>query len=219
MAKESNYKLIIFDFDGTLADTDEMIVRSMYYIYDKYNDGKRKSREEICYFSGPPIRETLKKELPHVDINLLMEEFKNKSISLYPTCMFMYENEMDVLKRLKEQGYILAVLTNKITKTTNYCLKLLDLDNIMNVVVGSSDVSNPKPYPEGIFKVMELSHVTDKNIVIYIGDNASDILTAVNAGVDSILVTWGPRKILEEVSPTYKANSYLELEEIINGKI
>ena len=57
------YKVMLFDMDGTLADTDPMIVETFNILYDKYKNGNRRPKEEIYYFSGPPIRDTLKKEL------------------------------------------------------------------------------------------------------------------------------------------------------------
>ena len=57
----NKYKVLLFDLDGTLCDTDEMIVQTMYAIYKEYKPVKIRTREELYYFSGPPIKETLAK--------------------------------------------------------------------------------------------------------------------------------------------------------------
>ena len=70
------YDVILFDMDGTIANTDRLILESFYKLYDKFNNGVRRSDEEIYYFSGPPIKETLKVEFPeyaHFNIDMPSE--------------------------------------------------------------------------------------------------------------------------------------------------
>ena len=81
----SKYKTLLFDMDGTVADTDEMIKAAMYTLYDLYRDGVKTPDEEIVYFSGPPIRDTLKKEFPHMDQQFMFDEFHRVSSALYAT--------------------------------------------------------------------------------------------------------------------------------------
>ena len=56
------YKVLLFDLDGTLCNTDEMIVQSFFSLYKEFEPIKLRTREEIYYFSGPPIKETLKND-------------------------------------------------------------------------------------------------------------------------------------------------------------
>ena len=79
----NKYDLVLLDMDGTIADTDEMIIQSMYELYDKYRDGRRTPVEEIYYFSGPPIRDTLKKEFPDMDNDSIVNEFVKISWNNY----------------------------------------------------------------------------------------------------------------------------------------
>ncbi len=205
------YSLVLFDMDGTLVDTDEMIRQSMYILYDKYRDGKRSPDEEIWYFSGPPIRETLAKEFPHMDLDFMYEEFHKVSWELYKPYAKAYPNAYEVIHKLKKAGYKLGVVTNKIHDTTMYCLDLINMRDIFDVVIGYNDVSVGKPSPEGILKAMELTNIKNKHEVLYIGDNKVDLDTANNAGVNSALVYWGPRVLSKELKPTLKISSYKDL--------
>ena len=58
--------------------------------------------------------------------------------------------------------------------TTQYCLELLNMNNIFDVVIGIDDVNLPKPHSEGIFKAMDILNQPEKVKVLYIGDNGSD---------------------------------------------
>ena len=210
------YDLVLLDLDGTVADTDEMLIRSMNDLYDKYRNGIRTPVEEIYYFSGPPIRETLKKEFPNMDIDPLVEEFAKISYGYYDTVVTLYPHVLETLKKLSNKGVKLGIVTSKARKNTSHCLETLKIDQFVHFFVASDDVKNTKPDPEGILKSMEHFSSKDKKKVLYVGDNNGDYLTARNAGVDVALVTWGPRKIDKTLTPNYWIDDFKEVEEIVN---
>lgn len=216
---DKKYSVILFDMDGTTADTDQMIVETFIYLYDKYNEGKRRPIEEIYYFSGPPIRDVIKKEFPNYDVDLILDDFRKKSLTLYESTVKEFPNSREVLLNLKKHGYKLGVVTNKSSDPARYCLKILNQEDIFDICLGFNDVSEGKPSPEGILKATKYLGEKDLNRVIYVGDNKVDIDTANNAGIDSVLVTWGPREVDPNIKATYKVKSFKELERIfINGK-
>ena len=212
----NKYELLLFDLDGTVADTDEMIVQTMNILYDKYRNGKRTPKEEVYYFSGPPIYETLDKEFPGCDLEFMHAEFRRVSMELYPKTVASYPHCKEVLLELKRKGYKLGIVTNKIHSSTIYCLKLIGLEGVFDSLICYDDVKNPKPEAEPILKSMEFLNVSDLSKVLYIGDNKLDLLCANNAGVDSVLVTWGPRKIDPNLKPTFFIDSYDDLLRRLN---
>lgn len=211
----NKYRLLLFDLDGTLANTDEMVVQSFYALYKIYKPRVVRSREELYYFSGPQIRETLKKEFPDYDLEEMREAFARISKSLYAPYVTEYPDEIETLKALKEAGYLLGVVTNKGKPLTKYNLELCHLDDIFDVVITADDVAAAKPDPQGIFKAMEVLGIKDKKDVLYIGDNDIDYYSGTNAGVDTLLVTWGPREIKSVNKAKYTASSYNEMRKIL----
>lgn len=211
----NKYKLLLFDLDGTLCDTDEMIVQTMNAIYKDYKPTKIRTREELYYFSGPPIRETLKREFPDYDPDLMYEVFKKVSRDFYAPCVKAYQDEVEVLKALKNNGYLLGVVTNKGRPLTIYSLELCGIDKLFDVVVSADDVSNPKPDPTGVYDAMKKLNIKNKEDVLYVGDNDIDYITASNAGVDAMLVTWGPREIKCLDKAKYLAKSYNDMRGIL----
>ena len=206
------YSALLFDLDGTVADTDQMIVETMNILYDLYRGGKRTPVEEIYYFSGPPIYDTLQKEFPDMDMEFMHEEFKRVSIGLYPKTVKTYPGCKEALLSLKEKGFKLGVVTNKIHSSTLVCLKLIGLEGVFDSLVCFDDVSSPKPDKEPILKAMEELGVSDLQKVLYIGDNKLDLLTANSARVDCALVNWGPRVLDKSLKPKMIISSYEELE-------
>lgn len=208
----SKYRALLFDLDGTVADTDQMIVETMNILYDLYRDGRRTPVEEIYYFSGPPIYDTLNKEFPDKDMEFMHSEFRRISVSLYPKTVKPYPHAKETLLSLKKKGFKLGVVTNKIHSSTLLCLELIGLNDIFDSLVCYDDVKNPKPHGEAIHKAMKELGVSDLSEVLYIGDNKLDILTANNAGVDGALVSWGPRKMDLSLKPKFIISSYEDLE-------
>ena len=207
------YNVILFDMDGTLADTDPLIVEAFLRLYRKYGHGKVRPKEEIYYFSGPPVGKTLKEEFPDYDTSLLLKEFHEISNSLYKTHIFSFSYCKETILDLIKEGFKLGVVTNKSHDLTLYALECVGLDNLFDVIIGVDDVDIGKPNPEGIFKALNELNENNLDKVLYVGDNKSDYDTAKNAGVHIALVKWGPRSIPGDIKPDFYFSSYKHLKE------
>lgn len=208
----SKYEALLFDLDGTIADTDQMIVETMNILYDLYRGGRRTPVDEIYYFSGPPIYDTLNKEFPDQDMEFMHSEFRRVSVSLYPKTVKTYPHCKETLLSLKKKGYKLGIITNKIHSSTLLCLELIGLEGIFDSLVCYDDVEHPKPEAEPVKKAMEELGVFDLSKVLYVGDNKIDLVCANNAGIDGALVTWGPRKVDPTLKPKLFISSFEDLE-------
>ena len=211
----NKYKVLLFDLDGTLCDTDEMIVQTMQAIYKEFKPVKERSREELYYFSGPPIRDTLANEFPDQDPDYMYDVFKKVSKGFYKDYVYPYKDEIEILTALKNKGYRLGVVTNKGLPLTIYSLEICHIDSLFDVIISADDVKIPKPDPTGINKALEKLGIKNKEEVLYIGDNDIDYITASNAGVDTLLVTWGPRTINVLDKAKYLAKSYNDIGGIL----
>ncbi len=210
------YDLILLDLDGTIADTDEMIVQTLYEMYDLYAGGKRAPREKIVYFSGPPIRVNLAKEFPDQDLEFMFNEFVRISWDYYQKVVKPFPHAVEVFTNLRNKGVKIGIVTGKARRQTLHCLDVIGFSSITDFVVACDDIATTKPDPEGINKGVEHFGIKDKKKVLYIGDNLADYQAARNAGVDIAMVKWVPRVIKEPIEPDYWLNDFNELEGMIS---
>ena len=210
------YDLILLDLDGTIADTDEMLVQTLFEMYDLYRGGNRSPREKIVYFSGPPIRNTLKVEFPDQDNDFMFNEFVRISWDYYAKVVKPFPQSVEVFTKIRGTGVKIGVVTGKYRRQTLHCLDVIGFTPITDFVVACNDINSVKPDPEGINLAVNHFGIKDKKRVLYIGDNLADYQAARNAGVDVAIVKWGPREIKEPITPEYWINDFNELEGMIN---
>lgn len=206
----NKYDLVLFDMDGTIADTDEMIRQTYYQLFDLYNNGVRKSDEEIFTFSGPPLEETLSNQFPNYELDFILKEYRKISESFYRTTVTPIEGAVEVIKILKSKGIKLGVVTNKIRSASLLTLDIIDMANVFDVLVCYDDIEIGKPNPMGINKAISYLNIP-KEKVLYVGDNVVDDISAKNAGIDSAIIYFGKRKIPNELKPTYKLYKFIDL--------
>ena len=207
------YKVLLFDMDGTLADTDLMIVATFIDMFRKFRPDFPITLKEIVYFSGPPILETLEHYFPDHEIDFIWGEYMKISRAYYKDYIRNFPGAHDAINHLKLAGYRLGIITSKVYDATIESLELLGFDpNMFEVIIGADNVKHAKPNAEPMQKALEYLKVKPAD-VLYVGDNGLDYVFAVNSGVDSALVSWTLRALDPKLTPTYIFNSYAELEE------
>lgn len=196
VTKSKHYKLYLFDLDGTLLDSDEMLRVTFHQLYNLYKPADYVIDDNhILTFSGPQISETLTNEFPDRDLNFMLGEWKKYSSVNYDKYATLYPGAEMLIRKFNKIGVLYGIVTNKHRYATKYAYELLKIDDLNIFTVCADEVEHLKPEPDGIFKAMKHFGITDKKDVVYIGDSIYDYLTARNAGVDFGFVTWSPRKL------------------------
>ncbi|WP_085507197.1 HAD family hydrolase [Thalassobacillus devorans] len=183
-------KAIIFDFDGTLADTLPVCFYAFQSVFKDF-DNKEVTSDEIKAMFGPSetgiIRENLLDSNYDKAIELYYEKYKEKHQEL------VLENEEinDLLLFLKKEGYKLGIVTGKASRSLLISLDCLNMKDLFDVIITGDDVSKPKPHPEGLNKAMAQLNITNTD-AIFLGDSDADILAGKQANVHTIGVQWLP---------------------------
>ncbi len=178
--------VILFDFDGTIMDSEQMIVGCFAYLFQKYGDIKDFTKEVQQEVFGPPLRDELKKLFPDQDTDQLMKDYTDFQKSLPGRHLVStIPHVVDVLKELKKQGYVTAIVTSRLSESCETWVEDLEIEEYFDAIVGTERYRHSKPRPDGIIETCEILNVGHDSVV-YIGDNVSDVQAGKNAGVYTI---------------------------------
>ncbi|MFS0577211.1 pyrophosphatase PpaX [Sporosarcina sp. 179-K 3D1 HS] len=208
---------LLFDFDGTLLDTNELIIASFQHVLNARYPG-RFTREDILMFIGPPLIDSFNSIDPD-SAEEMVREYREWNHVMHDELAREYDGVSETLKRLKAAGIKMAIVSTKRNETIWRGLKLLEAEEIFDTVVGLDDVTNPKPDPEPI--ILALSNVgSTKEEALMIGDNSHDIEGGKNARVRTAGVAWSIKgePFLASLQPDYMLHHLSDLLEIIKGE-
>lgn len=189
-----NYETIVFDLDGTLLNTLEDLT-------DAVNDALRamqmpeRTLQEVRMFVGNGVRRLMELSVPDGFKNPKFEEtfvrFKQYYEAHCNDKTRAYEGMVPLLRELKERGYALAIVSNKLDAAVKE-LNEIYFEGIVQAAVGEREGVARKPAPDMVYLALEELQKPWET-ALYIGDSDVDILTAKNAGLPSISVLWGFR--------------------------
>lgn len=183
----------LFDFDYTLVDATEGIVKAFYYAFD-HMGLKRTTREQVKTTVGWKLEEGYR-----MLTNDPSPENAKRFCQLYCEIadQTMTENTVffpaagEVLQTLKQRGMQVGIVTSKYAYRIEEALDVAKLRHFVDFVIGVGDVTHAKPDPEALYKALERLNVP-KEQVLYTGDSVVDAATAKAAGIDFVGVSTGP---------------------------
>jgi pyrophosphatase PpaX len=178
---------VLFDFDGTLIDTNEVIIQSFQYTFMQVL-GKEMPVEEIIKTFGEPLALTMSKMLD-IPPEQAMEIYRSYHYKKFDELIRIFPGMLELVIELKQRGYKLAIVTSRLRNTTIQGLKKYNLESYFDYIVTADDTDKHKPDPAPIHIALEKLHAKPEEALM-IGDSMFDILCAHNAGVKSVLVGW-----------------------------
>lgn len=186
----SRFQTVVFDFDGTIANTLPLIYRTFNAVLEP-RIGKTITDAELRSHFGPPDQVILGRYVGEAAQQSAFDEY----ISLYERdhneYVYLFDGMVDLLRDLKQQGVRIGIMTGKSRVSANISLRELGIAELIEVLVAGDDVTMPKPHPEGVIAALaQLGH-PDHESGAMIGDSAADIYAGRDSGVFTIGVTWG----------------------------
>ncbi|UQD53353.1 pyrophosphatase PpaX [Bacillus methanolicus] len=205
---------VLFDLDGTLIDTNELIISSFLHTLEKYYPGKYK-RADVIPFMGPTLEETFE------GINKdwaedMAKTYREFNISNHDLFVKEFDGVYETVRILKENGFKLGIVTTKRLDVALKGVKLTKLDEFFDCIVAIEHVKKPKPDPEPILLALEqLRSVPEEALMV--GDNHHDIFGGKNAGTKTAGVAWSlkGKDYLAQFEPDYMLDNMSDLLSIL----
>lgn len=214
-----DYKLVIFDWDGTLMDSVDRIVSSMQsaaqivgLAIPSDNDVK-----QIIGLSLTTAFDTLFSSITDEQVEAMLVQYKYEYLEGDNTPTPLFANATNLLAQLKKHHKLLAVATGKGREGLNRVLKVSDTSIFFNTTRCAGEMPS-KPDPKMLHSILDELNIAPHEAIM-IGDTSHDLKMAQNAGVDSIGVTFGvhDREILNQYQPKVVVDSLAELHQLLLG--
>lgn len=177
----------LFDLDGTILDTTDLIVQSFVHAFEA-GLGQQVGHDELMVHFGRPLQEQfriMRPELPPQEIDRLVNIYIEHNHAQHDLRIDVVPGADVGLKSLKEQGFRLGIVTSKRQELTVRGLSLFQLEGLFDVVVHMDSTKHHKPHPEPVEHAMTLLGA-EPGRTAYVGDSPYDMASGKAAGVRTL---------------------------------
>ncbi|GBC93087.1 Pyrophosphatase PpaX [bacterium HR15] len=206
MERLSAVRAILFDLDGTLIDTVELITQALNYTYRKHL-GIELPKEELRRLIGLPLKmqmHYLDERVAHPIDHEAMEADEMDYYERHRHLERVLPEVVDAVREAHRRGYRTALVTSKNRKELASVLPRLNLDSVVEAIVSADDSPRPKPAPDPVLTALQRVQVRPE-AAVFIGDTVFDIECGRAAGVQVGAVGWGAHlpQDLQAAQPDY----------------
>ena len=205
-------KVILFDFDGTIADTYQAVANITNQLSAEFGY-KALDKEELLLIKNLSSREIVKRsEISIFKLPFLVRRIRSE-LSKEIAELEAIPNMVRLLLKLKNRGYILGIVTSNTRENVDIFLNKHDLNSIFSFIYSGTAIFGK----HRVLKQVIREHRLKKSDVIYVGDETRDVRSARKSGIAVIAVSWGfnAAEILQAHQPDYLVNRPQELLEAI----
>ena len=210
---KEKFEGIIFDIDGTLTSTNDLIFKSFNHIAKKYLDRTFTDNEIIALFG--PTEDVILKEWCGKNFEASKKDYY-EFYKFHHHIANLYPGIKELLDYLKSKNILLSIFTGKGKQASLITLEELNIINYFDLIVTGDDVVNHKPSSEGIIKFVNEYHLR-KDEVLMIGDSVADVRASKEAGIRIASALWDSyaAEKVKNLGSNYYFNSVDELKELL----
>ncbi len=212
-------KAILFDLDGTLIDSTDLILNSFNYVLKTYLK-KEVPEDRIRSLFGRPLHYQMALFGGEKQADELVKRYREHNLASHKEYLKPIDGAKETLEILKKRGYKLGLVTSKKEDAARLGMQICQIETYFDVFVFSDDVKIHKPEPEPVLCALRKLNLRPQEAV-YVGDSTYDIICGQRAGVKTVGVGYTPvgREALLAVKPDHWIEDIKELLEIYNEEL
>ena len=177
--------VILFDFDGTLMDTEKCIKETFVQVFKEYKPEKTLTDDELNSFIGPTLHHSFSRFFKEEQVDEIIDRYREINYGLHEEHVFPFEGAIELLDQLKSEGYRMGIVSSKMASSIQWPMDKFKMNDYFEVVLGHGDFEHSKPHPSGIDTALEKMNAS-RDQLIYVGDRPSDIEAGARAGAFTI---------------------------------
>ncbi|WP_413853958.1 HAD family hydrolase [Candidatus Ruminimicrobium bovinum] len=213
--KMSGIKLIVFDLDGTLVNSQYDLTDSVNFVRQKYGFSPLPV-DKVASYLGSGITALVRavlSELNTTGFDTAVKMFKDNYAKHLTDKTLPYKDVIEMLSNIPQQK---VLLSNKDEKFSKQILKTLGLSKFFTEIYGGDSFKEKKPNPLPIYEIIKKFSLSKENVVM-VGDGTNDIMVGKNAGIKTIGVLYGysSQEQLNNLAPDYIAENPAEIVNIV----
>lgn len=211
-----NFTVVLFDLDGTLIDTNHLIVTSYQHVF-RTQLGREVAPEELYPYFGEPLDRTMTRfgadraaELVH--------HYRAYNADQHDALIRQFPGVREAVVALHQAGLPMGIVTSKMTQVAVRGMEACHLAGFFSVLVGADSTTRHKPDPEPVLLALRQLGVEPGPHVLMVGDSHFDMQCGRSAGVKTAAVGWAVNRTqLRDAQPDYWMETPAELAELILG--
>jgi len=216
-ARVGDVRCVLFDLDGTLVDTEELILASARHATEQVL-GKALPDSVLRHNIGVPLRVQMGEYAPdHVDE--LLAAYRAHNAIVHDDLIREYPGTEAALEAVRRAGYPMAIVTSKSRPVAQRGVDFFDLGRFFEFVVGYEDTTIHKPEAEPILEAARRLDVRAEQC-IYVGDSPHDMAAGIAAGALTAAAMWGPfpDRVLEP-GPDFALQRLDQAADLLGGNV
>lgn len=208
---------ILFDLDGTLIDTIELILSSARHAFEGWPRGIPTDEDWVRGIGTPLVQQLRAYTETEDEVVVLLERYRRYQAEHHDRLTRCYDDVPEILETLTARGHKFAIVTSKASPIAHQSLKFVGIDDYFPVVVGYDETTRHKPDPEPVNVALSRLGASAEQAV-FVGDSPHDIHAGKAAGVVTIAALWGPfdRETLADARPDHFIGCMADLPGVLD---
>lgn len=187
----TRYHTVLFDLDGTLADSVRLILDSYHHTMAAHNLAPRTDEFWLAGLGTPLTAQFAEWVDSPAQLEAMIMSYREYNLRHHDAQVSAYPGVVEMVTRVRRSGLRTGLVTSKNRSGALRGLRVIGLEGVMEVVVGADDVDNHKPHPEPVHRALEQLG-SEATGTIFVGDSLHDMYSGRQAGTHTGAVLWGP---------------------------